>query len=348
MGVYIVRRHLRSLMLMSSRKAAALLILCLITLIVACGGQNDGMQTLASRETPFFYAVGEDATTQAYLVVGNTKGYYREYVVTGDLNPTGQAGMCVGQSGRVYIGETNTIYTSSSGDYSSWSSQVIGAGIWSFAATPSGDFMLRSDVPPPEIWRYEKSSNLWVNTGKTTTLAQAYKCLYSPSYYKLLVLGTDGADTYIQELTTAAALKNYAYYPFIDTMSYNFFEEVNGGIYIGNNTQGLFLFDVLIGPGVGFNSYAVVSPSEIFAGNDQASLPLRLFRLAGGVFVPELVFPGTSGLGFVRLWSVPPDHIIIGVDNSTESDGLYLYDFKKFVLKRLNSLRITAVYSNAR
>lgn len=348
MGVYIVRRQLRSLMLMSSRKATALLILCLITLLSACGGQNEGMQTLASREVPYFYAVGNDPVTltQAYLIVGNTEGYYREYMIPGYTTITGQAGMCVGKSGRVYIGETNIVYTSSSEDYSSWSSQTIGATFMSFAATPSGDFLLRNNVPTPVLYLFEKGSNSWVDAGKTTTLSNAVsKCCYSSSYYKLLVLGTDGADTYIQELTTATALNTIAYYPFIDTVNLHFFAEVGGGYYIGNSTQGLFLNGVLIGPEVDLYSFAVVSPSEIFAANNSMTLPLCLLRLRGGIFVPELIFSSLSASGNVVLWPAPPDHVIIGINDTTDIDGLYLYDFRKFSLKKLNSMPIYAVYS---
>jgi|GEM_PF-1096416 len=338
-------------LIISLKKKSSLLILCIAAILCACGGQNEGMQTLASQDVPYFYAVGNDPVTltQAYLIVGNTEGYYREYMIPGYTAPTGQAGMCVGQSGCVYIGETNTVYISSSEDYSSWSSQVIGGTLASLAATPSGDFLLRNNVPTPVLYRFEQGSNRWVDTGKTTTLANAVsRCCYSSSYYKLLVLGDDGADIYIQELTTGTALNTIAYYPFIDTGNLHFFAEVGGGYYIGNSTQGLFLNGVLIGPETDLYSFAVVSPSEIFAGNDINSLPLRLFRLAGGVFVPELIFPSLSASGNVRLWPVPPDHVMIGINDTTDTDGLYLYDFRKFSLKKLNSMPIYAVYSRAR
>jgi len=39
---------------------------------------------------------------------------------------------------------------------------------------------------------------------------------------------------------------------------------------------------------------------------------------------------------------------MIGINDTIDTDGLYLYDFRKFSLKKLNSMPIYAVYSRAR
>lgn len=167
------------------------------------------------------------------------------------------------------------------------------------------------------------------------------KLCYSSTYYKLYVTDNSGGNTQLNELGIPAVLTPVATYPIaIDRI---FLSEASGGIYVGNNVAGLYRDGALVGSGSGLQLYAVVSPTEIFAGNDFNSLPLRLFRLTGTTFVPELYFTSTAGT--IKLWPMPPDHLIIGISGSgvNRSDGLYVYNFRKRNLRILNTRSIIAL-----
>jgi len=297
------------------------------------------MQSLASEEIPFIYALGATGT-QAYLIVANLDGYYMQYAITGYTTPTVSAVMSAGRSGRVYIGDTNTIYTSTSSDYSSWSSQAMAFGVLDLASTPFGDYLLQASSADP-LYRYEKSSNSWISTGKTI-LNTPEKMYYSRTYTKLYVTDNSGGNTQLYELGTPAALildKVYGINP-----NRIFFAEAGGGFYIGNDQDELYLNGSVLSSTAALRAFAVVSPADIFGGTDNTTPPVMLYRLVNLVFNPELYFSTT---GVMRLWPMPPDCVIIGIHASTDADGLYVYNFKKLILKKLSPVPIWAVYSSA-
>lgn len=327
--------------LCSFHRKASVFILSAAMLLCACGEQNDGMQSLASREVPFIYALGNRGG-QAVLIIANEDGYYREYPISGAVAPYDGNMIGVSKSGRVYISQADSVFTSSSEDYSSWSSQALGNNVLGIVSTPFGDYLLQQ-TQVDAMYRYEKSVNSWMSIAKTTNGAPE-EISYSDIYYKLYVIDDFGGAARLYELGTPSALVLNATYNI--NVTRNFLTELNGGIYIGNSSEGLYINGVLIGAGSGLASYAIVSPSDIFAGTDSASLPLRVFRLIGGSFVPEIQFSGATG--FIKLWPLPPDRIIVGIGDVSSSNGLYMYDFKKRYLKAISSLSVYAVYSSSR
>lgn len=339
-----MRNALLSERMNSLKRRVGLLILCLAVVLSACGEQRDGMQTLASREIPFIYAEC-NVGTQGTLIVANEQGYYAEYPITGASAAAMNDKLCVSPSGRAYVSQSTIAYSSSREDYSSWVSQDMTAGVTGFAATPAGDFMLRNNQADP-LYIFQKDSGLWSSAGKSSPTPQLVRLFYSGLYNKLFICDDDSGSARLYELAPAPTLKDTASYSI--PLSRIFMAEHAGGFYIGNDSGGLYLNGVLIGAltgGVEALSYAVVSPTEIFAGNYWSSDPQRLFRLVDGEFVTELVF---SGGGFVALHPLPPDKVIIGIGATTSSDGLYVYNFKKGVLKQLSTRPVYAVYCRDR
>lgn len=342
MGAHIMQRAFLSKGMNSLKKRAGLLILCLTAILFACGEQNKGMLSIASEDVPMIYAIA-DINSEAVLIVTNFEGYYREYTITGAAPPSTSDVICASRSGRVYVSDSTNwyIFSSSGSDYSSWSYQAMGSLTLGIVSTPFGDYCMQDNLLNL-LYRYEESSNSWQSMGKATTGNDPEKMCYSSTFCKIYINDNDAAGTYILELGTPSTLIPVTHYS-IGTFPRNFLAEVDGGIYLGDNTQGLFLKGALIGSGSGLQSYVVVSPTEIFAGNDFNSLPLRLFRLTGTTFVPELYFTSTAGT--IKLWPMPPDHIIIGISGSgvNRSDGLYVYNFRKRNLRILNTRSIIAL-----
>jgi len=328
----------------SLKRQAGLLLLCLAVVLSACGDQQNGMLSMASSEVPFIYAEC-NVGTQGTLIVANEAGYYAEYPIIGATAAAMNDKLCVSPSRRAYVSQSTIAYSSSSEDYSSWSSQDMTVGVTGFAATPAGDFMLRNDQADP-LYIFQKDTGLWSSAGKQSPTPQLVRLFYSDLYHKLFICDDDSGSARLYELAPTPTLKDTASYAI--PLSRIFMAEHAGGFYIGNDSGGLYLNGVFIGAltgGVEALSYAVVSPTEIFAGNYWSSDPQRLFRLVDGEFVAELVF---SGGGFVALHPLPPDKLIIGLGSTSSSDGLYVYNFKKGLLKQLSTRPVYAVYCPAR
>jgi hypothetical protein len=312
--------------------------------LCACGEQNKDMLGFASEDVPFIYAEC-NVNTQGTLIVANEEGYYREYPIIGATAASSGDQLCVSRSGRVYVSQGTIAYSSTSDDYSSWVSQDMTQVITGFAATPFTDFMLRNNQADP-LYIFQKDSSLWSSAGKQSPTPQLVRLFYSSLYGRLFITDDEGVIARLYELSLAATLKSTASYTI--AVGRMFMAEVDGGFYIGHLSDGLYLNGARIGVltgGVEANSYAVVSPAEIFAGNYWSSNPQRLFRLVGGEFVTELTF---STAGFVTLWPLPPDRIAIGIGSTTSSDGLYVYNFRKGVPTQLCARPVYALYSPAR
>jgi hypothetical protein len=320
------------------------ILILIATSINGCSQQK--LFELASKtDLELIFAVASDGTTTGTGLIISDGDIYCEGFQASSIPPSSSYMVTATDYSGVFVGVSSDIYYTEDPRNSGWSMTTI-SGVLDITSRSGNAWLLTQTSP--YLYQYMEMDKSWSPASSSVSFPAGesqQKLFFSRENYVLYLLTSSSSGYMVYDImnmtNTATTIAGNGGNP-------TYFAAAGGQFFVG--TSNSFLIKntaddtlITVTPNVTGMSYVVVNTSDIFA---VSGSPLTIHRLittaSTCAFTQEYAISSESGAVFVS--PLATGKIVIGINGSASSNGLYVYNYNTGQLRTFSTNPIFGLY----